>query len=200
MTERLRIQGERFTHKDLWYTARWLMRSGLEEPVGSSHKLLAATLFSYLAFESYLNAVLEEVSPEIWRDERRHFAEGPHRGTLGKFYYLAELANHHTVDKSRRPFQTIGALAKARDFLAHARVEHFDALIAASTIDDPRPIALKTMSFSEPAFVKMAMTDVEAVADALHAALVAARGGEIIAGSYVGAFAGVTGSYDASEP
>lgn len=180
----------------MWQTAKRFLEAGLAEPKGSFYPLLAAVVFVYFSFEAYLNTALRAVARETWKDERRFFAGGKYRGTLGKFQYLAELASFQ-VEKSRRPYQTVRELAEARDFLGHARVEEFDLIVPVERLDQPRPYPSMLDTYSEPKFVKRAIDDVEKLSDGLHRALVE-KFGQLLFGSAAGAFSGVRGGWHAS--
>ncbi len=196
MGKKVRLEGEHLTHTTLWATAQRFLSTGLAEPKGSFHPLLAAVVFGYFAFEAYLNTALRAVAPDTWKDERRFFASGAYRGTLGKFQYLAESAGH-SFEKSRRPFQTVKRLAEARDFLGHAKVEEFNVVVPVEKLDEPRPYPSILDTYSSPAFAKRAIEDVEKLSDALHHALLK-RFGQLLFGSGAGAFSGVRGGWRAS--
>jgi hypothetical protein len=81
---------------------------------GSLLNLQAAAVFSAFAFEAYLNHVgAEELA--FWEEIDRI----PHKNKLTVLSKHLSLA----VNKSARPFQTIGELFQLRDALAHGRTE-----------------------------------------------------------------------------
>lgn len=196
MERRIRLIGEHLTHEILWGTAKRFLATGVEQPRGSFYSSLAAVVFGCFAFEAYLNAALEEVAPGAWKDERNFFVQARYRGTLGKFEYLAELCGH-TVDKSRRPFQTVRKLSEVRNFLAHAPVEHFDVKVPVKKLEELQPHPSVLHVYACPKFAAKALADVEALLDGLQVALVA-RFDDIRIGSTVGAFSAIEGLWAAS--
>ena len=196
MKRKVQLTGEFLTHRTLWRTAQRFLAVGLGEPKGSFYPLLAAAVFSYFAFEAFLNAALRAVAHDVWVDERTFFSKGEYRGTLGKFGYLAAISEQ-VVDKSRRPYQTVRELSDARDFLVHAKTEEFDVIVPAERLDEMRPHPSALDRYSSAEFVARAVADVEALSDALHSSLVA-KFGNIGIGSGQGAFSGIDSQWHAS--
>ena len=192
MTDEVRIKGVHYTHLRLWETARRFMASGKAEERGSFYPFLAATLFSYLAFEALLNAWLHALDPDAWAREKEIGS------TLAKCAYLFALAGI-PLDKSRRPYQTVRQVAGARDFLAHAKTEEFDELIPASRLNDMNPIDLDINRFGSESFATEALTQIEALANTLNQGL-RAKFDYVPVGSAGGAFYGISGSSEASLP
>jgi hypothetical protein len=193
--QKFRLTGVVYTHQTLWHTAKHFAKVG-EEPVGSFYPLLAAGVFAYFAFEALLNEILRQVDPDIWAKEREVFSKGQYRGTLGKFDYLADKFSV-SVDRSRRPYQTVRELAEARDELVHARTEMFDVVVKAPSLDSiPRHTSILDI-YSSTEFVARTMTDIKQVSDALLNS-VKRQAGDIEIGGTGGAFDGVYGSWEAS--
>ncbi len=61
MGHKAHLTGEFLTHRTLWLTAQRFLAAGMGEPKGSFYPLLAATVFSYFAFEAFLNAARRQV-------------------------------------------------------------------------------------------------------------------------------------------
>ncbi len=98
----------------LFHTAWHLLDMAEKHSEGSLLNLPAATVFFAFAFEAYLNHVgAEELA--FWEEIERISHTGK----------LAVISKHLAlpVDKSARPFQTIGGLFQLRDALAHGRTE-----------------------------------------------------------------------------
>ena len=184
MSGKVRLTGEHFTHEVLWGTAKRFLATGVEQPRGSFYPLLAALVFGYFAFEAYLNAALEDVAPDVWKDSRKFFAQGKYRGTLGKFEYLAELSKY-AVDKLQRPFHTVRKLHEVRNLLAHAPVERFDVTVPVEKLDEPQPHPSVLHDYAAPEFADKALADVEALLDGLQVALVATFGDILISDNYI---------------
>lgn len=189
MTDEVRIKGAHYTHLRLWETAKRFLRAGRSEETGSFYPYLATSLFSYLAFEALINAWLQELDPEGWKRERKL------GGTLGKCEHLFRLAGA-TLDKNQPPFLGVQALAKARDFLAHARTEEFEETIPASRLDDPTPVPLRIDYYGSASFAAEAMAHVEGLANTLNEAL-RSKFDYVAVGSPGGAFYGIDGSWEA---
>lgn len=196
--QRVRVAGEFMTHQTLWRTAEFFLAQG-RTPEGSFYPLLAAGVFGFFAFESLLNELLRQVDPDTWRDERAIFSKGEFVGTLGKYRWLAQKFGVE-IDASRRPYQCVTELAKARDVLAHAKTEMFDVLVRTNDISTvPRQASILDR-YSDLNFVEPALADLLSVSNALVQA-VNARLGDIGVGGERGAYDGVDGSWQASiEP
>jgi hypothetical protein len=192
MTDQLRLKGVHYTHLPLWETATRFLAAGKAEEKGSFYSFLAATLFSYHAFEALLNAWLHALDPEGWAREKEIGS------TLAKCAHLFALAGI-PLDKSRRPYQTVREVAGARDFLAHAKMEHFDEIIPASQLNEMVPIEPEINRFGSEAFATEALSQIEALANTLNQGL-RAKFHYVPVGSAGGAFYGISGSSEASLP
>lgn len=191
----IRQTGIRFTHKTLWRTSQHFLTAGTASPEGSFYSLLAAGTFGFFAFESLLNEMLRQVRPQTWEVERKFFSTGEFVGTLGKFCYLArefELA----IDRSRRPYQGIAELAKARDFLAHGRTEGFNDMSRALCVEQAQAPSSTLSHYGDLGFTSSSLADIESVSNDLLNAIEAYMGGLDIGGAG-GAFAGVDGLWHA---
>ena len=192
MTDRLRLKGVHYTHLPLWETATRFLAAGKAEKKASFYPFLAATLFSYLAFEALLNAWLHALDAEGWAKEKEIGS------TLAKCAHLFALAGI-PLDRSRKPYQVVREVARARDFLAHARTEPFDEIIPASQMDGMVPIQPEITRFGSEAFATEALVQIEALANTLNAGL-RAKFDYVPVGSAAGAFYGISGSSEASLP
>ena len=165
--QKAKVVGEYFTHNTLWRTAKRFLDDGRAEPKGSFYPFLASVVFAYFAFEAFLNTALREVDPDTWKNERRFFSRGKYRGgTMGKFRFLA-LKSGAPFDVSSRPVQTLVEMTRARNFLAHARVDEYDVVVAAERLDDPKWVQGKLDQYSSEHFATRAIEDIEKAADAL---------------------------------
>ena len=192
MTDEVRIKGVHYTHLRLWETASRFLAAGKANKVGSFYPFLAATMFSYLAFEALLNAWLHALDPENWAKERDL------GNTLAKCAHLFVLAGV-PFDKSGKTYQVVREVSGARDFLAQAKTEEFDEIIPASRLDDMNPVDLKITRFGSESFATEAMAHIEALANILNQGL-RAKFDHVPVGSAGGAFYGNTGSWEAGLP
>ena len=187
---KVRTKGEHYIDLRLWHSATYLLELGVHRKTGSFHPLLAASVFSFFAFEAFLNEVGRQLDPTVWNRERDFFARGKYRGTLGKFKYLAEKTGF-AYRADARPFQTVHSLATVRDALAHGRTEAFDVKVSVKRADsnDPMPTIDQ---WGRVSFAKRALADVEEIADGLMAAA-KEKFGEWSAGYRSSAFCGIYG-------
>ena len=96
----------------LWHTTRHLLEVAKTFKTGFLLQLQASAVFHAFTFEAYLNHVgSQEI--EFWDEIDRI----PNRNKLSVLSKRLKF----TCDLSRRPFQTMGALFKLRDALAHGK-------------------------------------------------------------------------------
>ncbi len=186
-----RIAGERYIDLQLWDAAKYFLDLGVHQKKGSFYPLLAASLFSFFAFEAYLNEVGRRLAPGVWKRERDYFAKGKYQGTLGKFKYLADSTGYR-YRPDTRSFQTVRALASVRNTIAHGRAEEFDVKVSASQAESRVPLP-RLEQWARVSFAKRAIADVEILADGLIAAA-KAKFGEWSAGYRISGFRGITAS------
>jgi hypothetical protein len=163
------------------------------------HPFLAARVFAFFAFESYLNELGRQLDPDVWARERDFFAKGTYRGTLGKFKYLAE-KSEHTYEVGQRPFQTVRQLLHVCDYIAHGRAKLIEFKSDAKRAEDDARGESALRAWGKRDFAERALADVEAVADGLITAA-RAKFGEWSVGYRVTAFTGISsmGGIDLDE-
>ncbi|MGD0993490.1 MAG: hypothetical protein ABR998_13575 [Gemmatimonadales bacterium] len=172
---RARITGEHFTHRYLWSVAQTLGSQASAAEEGQGVLRLAEMLFTYLAFEAYLNYLGARLCPQEWANEREFFGSGQFHGTVGKAEYLA---HQLSVDLApgKRPLQTVVELDRRRDKLVHGRTESLDREV---TFKDPAELSSvepEIHTLADEKFLGRALEDVEVCCDALHAAAIAKVG------------------------
>jgi hypothetical protein len=64
------LQGENFTHGNLWQTSDHLKDMGDAIAEGSAHQYKAASVFAVFAFEAYLNYLISKIDEDIAKIER----------------------------------------------------------------------------------------------------------------------------------
>ena len=134
-------------------------------PGGSNYHRVSAVLFAALTIEAHLNHVAEStisnwdtIEPTLrWRD---------------KFTIVAKELNL-TVDKSRRPVQTVIDVFKFRDKLAHGKTHSeelkYKYVEAHSSSDDKLDPEWLRKYWTDDA-VKRVLDDIERVLDIIHTA------------------------------
>ena len=88
---------------------------------------------------------------------------------MGKFWFLASM-NGALFDVSRRPVQTLVEMTRARNFLAHARVDEYVVDIAAERLDDSQWVQSELDRYASEHFATQAIEDVEKAPNALATA------------------------------
>jgi hypothetical protein len=101
-------------HATIWHTSRCLLDAGKERAEGSFHQFLASLVFTAFALEAYLNWLGEKV-----------FRHWEYMNRLSPLEKLQLLSDHLQIDLSlgSRPLQTVKALFKFRNSVAHAKPE-----------------------------------------------------------------------------
>jgi len=112
--------GHSKTYAVLFHIAGHLLDMAKKYEKGSLLNLQAATVFFAFTFEAYLNHVGEE--------ELAFWSEIDHISYTAKLKVLSKHLGF-PVDKSMRPFQTIGELFTLRNTLAHGRTQNLTKTI-----------------------------------------------------------------------
>jgi hypothetical protein len=101
-------------HALIWHTSGWLLDAGQEKEQGSFHQFLASLVFTAFALEAYLNWLGEQLFPH-WK----------YLDKLSPLERLQLVSDHLETELSHgsRPFQTVKALFKFRNSVAHAKPE-----------------------------------------------------------------------------
>ena len=186
-----RVQAEHYIDIQLWHTANYLYDIGRRRRKGWFHPMVAASIFAFFAFEAYLNEVGRQLCPDVWQNERKFFARGKYKGTIGKFNYLAEHTGYGYAS-GVRPFQTVRHLAQVRDSIAHGKTEIVDIEVSLKRADAVATDT-KLSQWGERPFAKQALGDVLVLSNGLMAAATT-KFGKYKAGYRSSAFVGVTGS------
>lgn len=133
-----RYDGSVYTHRVLMGSADWFLRKAETERRGSYHSALGAMLFSWLAFEAYLNTLVEHLDPKIFADERRFFTNrSGFPGVLGKLrWVMSRLGAKHSRE-SERQRRVVVQLKRLRDQLAHAKPVRYSGVTYHSDDEEP---------------------------------------------------------------
>lgn len=118
------VSAQFYTHKMLWIAARLHHHAGARDLEMYPYLYLSSQILCYFTFEAYLNFLGERLFPETWVNEQEAFSKDPYRGTLGKFDFISERIGF-SVEKSKRPYQTMKTLHRLRKRVVHARTEKF---------------------------------------------------------------------------
>ena len=127
-----KVSDETRVHISLWKTCRMLeyvLEQNLKY-VQEEYVYANILILQYLTFEAFLNFLGANLRPKIWKKERQYFnknAFNGKRGTLGKFWYLAnELGCKEFFEKGegKTDYEFIETeLRGIRDFFVHAKPE-----------------------------------------------------------------------------
>lgn len=71
---RTRLDGESFTHKDIWRSSASCRERAKAEAMGAYYFDLASVLLVACAVEGFANYLLSIVDPSIFSDERKYFS------------------------------------------------------------------------------------------------------------------------------
>lgn len=113
-----RVEGEVFSHRILWTTAKRMRDQAEAEPRGAMYFDMAAMLMAHLTVEAYCNFLLDVLYPATFAVERETF-----RSDIdAKVLWLSRQMDY-ALDLSRRPYQTVKALTRFRDRIVHAKPE-----------------------------------------------------------------------------
>lgn len=108
------VKKDRTVHmySELWHASGCVLRSGIDEPRGSSWQFLSSIILSAFAFEAYLNLVGEQVFA-CWTSLER-------LNPLDKLNLLSEhMEATFSNGKGERPLQTVIELFNFRNTIAH---------------------------------------------------------------------------------
>jgi hypothetical protein len=167
---RAQIAGEHYTHRYLWHAAETLAEKGCVDETGGP-LIMAGMLFTYFAFEAYLNFIGPVVCPSEWAEERSFFSGkggDRYRGTLGKLHLLADRLSIE-LDSGRRPYQTVRLLDQRRDTVVHGRPEKIDIEVAFKNPASLRSIDPAIYGLADETFLRESFNDLEEIADTVQA-------------------------------
>jgi hypothetical protein len=150
------VSGEFHNHQILWGHAALMRELHIQNKNGDAYvdvaEALECSILLNVAFalEAHANYLLEAVCPTAYENERTLFSKGPYRGTLGKLRFLSECLNV-SLDKGRRPFQTVKQLFDWRNLIAHSRIERPKEKIECTDLDKiPLPESRRVNAYKEP--------------------------------------------------
>jgi hypothetical protein len=118
------LQGENFTHRNLWQTSEHLKDMGDSIAEGSAHQYKAAAVFAVFAFEAYLNYLISKIDEDIAKIERRYFVpKGDYPGMKGKIKWILEKLELPQANYGSYPYQKLREIISTRDSYAHGKPE-----------------------------------------------------------------------------
>jgi hypothetical protein len=160
-------------------TAESLADAARKTEEGSYHGFLASVLFSYFAFEAFLNFLGYRIATDQWKNERTFFSTDPYRGTFGKLRFLAEKCQVN-IDLKQRPWSTLKELSTARYAVTHAHLDRVDQVVRAATAAElPSHVPPVIFRYGERDFAELVLADVEAAGDQILQAAIARGADEI---------------------
>ncbi len=100
---------------ELWHTSECLLKAGEEHELGSTHQFRASLIFTVFSFEAYLN----HIGPSIfasWSEIEKKLSPQEKLSLLCERLVISP-------DWACRPWQSIKALVRFRNAIAHGRGE-----------------------------------------------------------------------------
>jgi hypothetical protein len=173
-------QGEAFTHRILWSACQRQLAVARAEERGSWYFHLSAMLMCFMSLEAYVNFLGTKLAPALWADERNTFRTGKYAGTAGKLLKLCEIQNVPFPDKGTRPYQSVAALKKLRDLIAHGKPDEVEMTVTHTEHEEPPFIKYTLESFVSGPQAEQAIADARDLMESLHAQFVARAGSELI--------------------
>ena len=158
------------TYAELWHASGCVLKSGIEEPIGSSWQFSSSALLTAFAFEAYLNHVGSRTIA-CW-------AQLDRLPPWSKFELLCEtLGVKYSKGAGSRPLQTVAKLLDFRNTIAHGRSVELkskpELRDADERLDQYLAQRLRTgweELIQTKDFAQRARDDVETVLASLHAA------------------------------
>ena len=120
MAKKLVVSEELFTHRYLWNTAIFLLKTARPQE-DSFPFLLPALLVAYAAYEAFIDYCGQILYPEVWAHEKAFF-KGKGDAVEAKVAKLLEFLPDVQWEKGKRPYQTIKRLKNFRDMTVHGKV------------------------------------------------------------------------------
>ena len=139
-----------------------------KQPKGAKYPDMACCLMAYLAYEAYLNLLLDRLDPETWSNERRFFSQGEFRGTEGKVRWIAKLCGDFEINKGTCPYQTIQNLSGLRDRMVHAKPVTYSETTVHHEDTEPDWWPHAAYPEIDPDYAHRALEDVEAFMEYVH--------------------------------
>jgi hypothetical protein len=109
------METEVFPHVWHYVSSKRFLQQARDKTEDSLYPLLASMLFSAFCFEAYLNFLGQE-KIKGWKNIERKFSIDKKLETIGQTV-------GYSIDRSRKPFQTITELFDFRDLVVHAKPE-----------------------------------------------------------------------------
>lgn len=188
-TKRAKREATFYTHEFLWSDLDdlWVL---IEEDRKAPRGLFTSALVLLFAcFEAHLNFLGETLFPDVWVNARQHFGRPPHRGTLGKFTYIANRLGLK-VDRARKPYSTVAELQRRRHKLVHPLIESREHLVEFRDAGELRAPETRYDRIAEYGFLMKSRPAVQEMAGLLQRAAFEQFPGKIFGAR---AFTGVMG-------
>lgn len=166
------MKGEGFfpVHSELWSCAKHMANAGNMGKTGAYYFHLSQMLFSYLAYEAYLNFIGALVAREEWSNEREFFASGAYQGIKGKLRLIEEKLEFK-IDRSSDPYGTVACLEQFRDFISHGKPESYAVTSAGIRRSPEMPFNPKLDQWVDPVKAKHSIAQVLALCEIIHASV-----------------------------
>lgn len=159
---RVRLQGESYPHRHLWYVVLDNLRDAIEEdPERLISNGVAALLVTHSCFEAYLNFAGELLFEATWDEHDRLRVEEK----------LKLIARELSVelDKSRPPLQAVMELNRWRNRMVHARIARYTEVAEFRHPGEIQNLTGKMFDEVTEVFIGRARDDVKELCDTLQA-------------------------------
>jgi hypothetical protein len=120
-----------------------------------------------LTYEAYLNFAGIRLDPDAWRNEREFFSKDPYRGTEGKLKRIEEKLRIE-IDKGQRPYQSIKALERLRNYLVHGKPDIYAFVTDLKDGEEPDMFPLQIYDLVTRERAERALEDTEEFIEYLH--------------------------------
>jgi hypothetical protein len=122
----MEYEGSVYIHRIHLTTAKVFLKAAKAEQRGSYYNALAALAFSWMAYEAYLNCLIEHLDPVIFKDERDFFTRrNGFAGVQGKLAWIIQKCSVLFDEDGTRLFERVEELRNIRNELMHAKPIHY---------------------------------------------------------------------------
>jgi len=161
-------EGEEYLHKETWRVVQLQFeRPEYSAPFFGLYDDLVAMVFAFHTLEGYLNFIGDKILPDVWEECERISIDA-------KLTLILRECGLSKFEKARRPYQTVVALTKLRNSIAHPKTQKPKRRTIYAVGKEP-PLFPKTYLDTMVSHEKAlrARDDVKYIVDRIHCAAVA---------------------------